>query len=350
MDQDGHVRDTGEGSTELPLPPVGGLILRPRRGDGYEITGHTTEIGATYGRYGLLWYGLARRARQRFEGHPLHEWYVTKLAHAARAANIEVVEYVGPCEGMPNALARPLFPFPTWDRWAPSSPFRADQLRIDASSPESIPLATLAGGKARISLTCFAPVNLGFSEPYLETLLLSSFREIPAWFGAGLPMQRELESERPSPALTLTGGHTVRLRRTLLRDTTLASLVSAGRSTRFLLWQALAREHSWPAFLLVGRDGEAPLPVVRDSPLALEAALEGLREGASFLTVEEPDDSTWLSGDKGEAFVSELIVPFVRRRHAWSELGANERGAAQDERSRGGGDASPLRSDGPARP
>jgi hypothetical protein len=325
LERGGQPRERDGLSIEIRPPPLGALVLRPGGGHEprYEISGSTTEISASYARYGQLRYGLARRARQRFDGHPLHEWYRTTLAKVARAANVEVIEYVGPCEGMPNALARPRFLFPVWDRWAPVSPYHADRLRIDCSNRASVPLATVDGRPDRISLTCFSPVNLGYSEPYLESLLLSSFREIPSWAGPDLPMQCELAVDRPTPAVALGSGNTVRLRRTLIRDAALAELVAAGRSTRFLLWQALARKHAWPAFLLLGRDGSTPLPVVRDSPLALEAALEGIREGVSFLSVEEPDDTTWLVNDQGETLVAELIVPFLRRHHAWSELAAN---------------------------
>jgi hypothetical protein len=319
--------EPGEHGTEVKPAPIGGLIVRPRQ-VGYEITGSTTEIGATYGRYGQIWYGLAHRSRRRFEGHPLHEWYRATLAKVARDAGIEVVEYVGPCEAMPNALARPHFDFPLWDRWGTTSPYRTDQLRVDTSNRASIPLASVEGCPRAISLACFSPVNLGYSEPHLECLLLSSFREIPAWLGPGLPMECELALERPSPALLLPSGNPIRLRRALLHGHALAEFVAAGRSRRFLLWQELARKLSWPKLVLVALDGGRPLPVVRDSPLALEAAFQGLREDVSFVSIEDPDDYTWLFDEKGDGFAAELIVPFLRRRHAWSELAASQLGSA----------------------
>ena len=311
--------DGDEHRPELKPPPIGGLMLRPRQ-QGYEISGSTTEIAATYGRYGQIWYGLSERAHRRFEGHVLHEWYQSALAKVAHEANVEVVEYAGPCEALPNGLARPRFAFRVWDRWGTATPFRADQLRVDLSNGASVALVHQDGCPRPIALTCFSPVNLGFSEPYLECLLLSSFREIPAWIAPGMPLECEMAQEQPSPALALPSGSTVKLRRTLLHGAALAELVAAKRSRRFLLWQALARKYSWPALVLVARDGGAALPVVRDSPLALEAALQGLREGVSLLSIEEPDEHTWLFDEKGEGVATELIVPFVRRQHAWSEL------------------------------
>src|SRR5947207_11952120 len=160
---------------------------------------------------------------------------------------------------MPNGLARPRFPFPVWDRWGTMSPYRADQLRVEVSNRASIALAYAEGFPNPISLTCFSPVNLGFSEPHLECLLLSSFREIPAWLGPGLPMECELAREQPSPRLALSSGNTVKLRRTLLHGPALAEFVAASRSSRFLLWPARARKYSWPQIVLVARDGRQPL-------------------------------------------------------------------------------------------
>jgi hypothetical protein len=68
--------------------------------------------------------------------------------------------------------------------------------------------------------------------------------------------------------------------------------------------------------------------VVRDSPLAVEAAFRGLRNDVAVLSVEEPEDRTWTVDGNRKAFVFEFIVPFLRRRHAWSDLGPAESGGA----------------------
>jgi Lantibiotic dehydratase, N terminus len=317
----------GECGAEVKPAPVGGLIIRPRR-FGYEIIGSTTEIGAAYGRYGQIWYSLAHRSRRHFEGHSLHEWYREVLTRVARSADVEIVEYVGPCEAMPNGLARPRFNFPMWDRWGTASSYRADQLDVDTSNAASIPLVSAAWCPRSISLTCFSPVNLGYSEPRLECLLLSSFREIPFWFASGLPMQCELALVRPSPPLALPSGNLVRLRRTWLHGSALAEFVAAERSRRFLLWQDLARRFSWPKLVRVALDGGRALPVVRDSPLAVEAAFQKLRKGVKVILIEDLDDHTWLRNEEGQGFAAEFIVPFLRRCHAWSELAASQSGSS----------------------
>jgi hypothetical protein len=73
-----------------------------------------------------------------------------------------------------------------------------------------------------------------------------------------------------------------------------------------------------------------PLLVVRDSPLAVEAALEGIGDGVTFMSIEEPDEhhDGGLVDEKGDAYVTELVVPFVRRAHAWSGLGTSQRRAS----------------------
>ncbi len=316
----------GGSTTDLPLPPIGGLVLRPA-GEQYHIVGTTTEISASYGRYGELWYGLARRSRRRFSGHLLHEWYQAALTKAARNANVDIVEYVGPCEAMPNLLARPEFEFAVWDRWGTESSYRADQVRVDLVDDTSVAFASRDGDPRRIALTCFSPANVGFSEPHLERLLLSSFREVPTWLSQALPMECELALHQPSPPLRLPSGNTLKLRRTFVRDADLAELVAASRPDRYVLWCALARKHSWPPLVLVGVDGQPALPVVRDSPLAVEVALRGIGNHTRILSVEEPHDHPWDVGEKGHDHVFEFIVPFLRRRHAWATLAPGESGA-----------------------
>ena len=126
----------------------------------------------------------------------------------------------------------------------------------------------------------------------------------------------------------LTSGNTIRSRRTVLTREELSDLVQADRVRRFVLWRALSRRYGWPPLLLVSRDAGVPMLVVRDSALAVEAALEGLREGVTFMTIEEPDEQPWLVDEEGNAYVTELIVPFVRRTHAWSDVAAGQRRAS----------------------
>jgi hypothetical protein len=91
-------------------------------------------------------------------------------------------------------------------------------MRVYLVDDIAVALVARDGDPRRISLTCFSPANVGFSEPHLENLLLSSFREVPPWPGHALPMERELTLDRPSPPLTMPSGNTVEPRRTFLHD------------------------------------------------------------------------------------------------------------------------------------
>jgi hypothetical protein len=309
-----------EPGTEIVPPPLGALLLRPGR-TGFTVTGSTTEIVAAYGRYGQLWGGSPARARR---GHPLHDWCGAALRRAAGRAGLRLVEYVGPCESAPNGLARPRLALPVWDRWGTSSTLDLEGARLEMRSDAPV----LVAGQQALVLLCPSPLNLGYSDPTLERALLTSFREIPRWIWPGLPLEQELGSERPSPRLRLPGGDVLQPRRIVLTGAALEELVQADRPGRYRLWQALARRHEWPALLLVTRDAGSPVPVVRDSPLALEAALEGLGQGVTYLTIEEPDEPTFIVDEGGDGCVAELLVPFLRRGHAWSELAAGERAPA----------------------
>lgn len=318
---------------EVLPPPIGGLIVRPTA-TGYRIAASTSEVAAAYGRFGHLWFGIGSRARRKFENNALHGWYRRSLTRVAREADLEVVEYVGPCEAMPNMLARPPFPFLQWDRWGTSSSYRSDQLGVVLTADDAPIVVAAAQEQARpMAICCFSPANIGYSEPHLETLLLSSFRDTPDWFALELPTEAELAQSAPSPVLLLPSGNSVKPRRTVIHGATLTELALARRSRGFLLWQDLARRHDWPELLLVSRDAGSPLLIPRDSPLAVEAMLHGLSDRAGFLCVEEPGDQVQLFNDEGEAFTVEFIVPFLRRRHAWSRLVSGQPGAARHPHS-----------------
>jgi hypothetical protein len=312
----------------LAIAPIAALVLRPDDG-GCRIVGSTTEVCAAYGRYGELWYGIASPRRRTFHGNPVHEWYRDTLHRLADEAGVDIVEYLGPCEAMPNMLARPEFQFPVWDRWACDSSFRQDQLRVEQHADNTVTFARRDDASPRIALMCFSPANVGFSEPQLERLLLSSFREVPTWLDQTLPMERELVVREPSGPLRLPSGNYVKPRRTLVHGDELDQLMTAARSERFRRWRALARRHGWSRLLLVATDGQQAVPVVRDSPLAVEVGLRGLGERTRLLSVEELPEHTWKIGEEELGHAFEFIVPFLRRRHAWQALAPGEPRAGQ---------------------
>jgi len=315
-----RVIDPWPPAAELPLPPLGAVILRPARG-GYVVGGNTTEIVATYGRYGALWRGAA-------EELALHRWYRSALTATARRAGIDLVEYVGPCEPAPNGLARPDFDLAVLAPWTSIAGLELGEWQVAPDAGGGAPLLFSRDHSRPLSVLCLTPLDVAQNERDLERILLTSFRENPTWIRPGLPLECELADAGRSARLTLESGNLIRPHRTVLHGDELADLVRAGRAMRFVRWQALARKHGWAQLLLLTRDARQPLLVLRDSPLALEAALEGVGEGVTFLCIEEPNEEAWLTDGSGNRYITEFILPFLRRRHAWSDLARGQRAAS----------------------
>lgn len=316
--------DADPSTAPFRLPPVAVTVLRPLA-KGFSIVGCTPEVVPSYGRYAPLWADAGPSSP--LDG--LHGWYEATLAREGRKAGIDVVELVSPCETAPNALARPKSRFSAWDVWGTTSSFRVDRVRIDLARGGSAPVAIAEGLERPVSVACFVPADVARSDRWMQRLLLTSFREVPNWISDALPFECELQRRSTSPRLTLRSGNVVRARRTVVVGEELEALVVAEYKERFAVWQALARRYEWPALVLVSKDGGPPLLVVRDSSLAVESALEGIGERVRFLTVEEPDDQTWLEDEDGERLATEFIVPFVRRHHAWSVVDAGQRPARE---------------------
>lgn len=291
----GEAEASRDPAQALRLAPVAVTVLRPVP-QGFAVLGSTPEVVPAYGRFGPLW-------REPGPHAALHDWYESRLAREARKARLEVVALVSPCEWAPNALARP------------ASRFRAWEVGDASEGP--------------LVVACFAPADVARAERELQRLLLTSFREVPTWISYSLPFNCELTRAAPAPQLSLASGNVVRARRTTIVGAELEALAAAQHEARFALWHALAERHGWPPLVVVSRDGGPPLLVVRDSLLAVEAALEGIGGGVSFVTIEEPDDQTWLADRDGQRYATELIVPFVRSEHAWSRLAAGERAAPE---------------------
>ena len=296
--------------------PVGALLVRPSAGL-HHVLGSTSEIASLYGRYWPIWVRSGSMATAR----GLHRWYSDALTTAGASAGISIVEYVGPCDDAPNGLAHPHFGHTIWDRWDPGASRRR---RYEIPWPSGRPLAfEQAAPDGPVSIHCFSPLNLGYSEPRLARLLLSSFRELPGWLAPGLPFAAELQRDGVSPGIRVADQLHVRERRSLLRGEWLARFRGAGRPERFQMWQQIARSQCWPSLVLLGRGSDPPIPVVRDSPLALEAAIEGLAADTMFLTVILEEPATWLQSDNGERYVTEFSFPYTRSCHAWSDLAAS---------------------------
>jgi hypothetical protein len=310
--------------------PLAALILRPA-GQAFAIEGSTPEIGAAYARYMPLW------ALRSDPSHVLHDWYRANLQRVAGESGICLAELIHPCEPAPNALARPDFALPILDLWGPDSDIPLAAYRMTTPAGRAAPLLVADDAPSPVAAAFFPALNVGGQSEAVERLLATSFRAIPRWISDQLPFECELRG-RPSPRLRLPGGNVLRTRRTTLVGPVLRQLLDGPRPQRFIRWQCLAEEHGWPPVVLLGRDLGRPMLVVRDSPLALEAALEGVGQGVACLTIEEPEDTGWLTDGKGEKYATELVVPFLRPVHAWSrelnDLAAVQHPAAPERSGR----------------
>jgi hypothetical protein len=248
----------------------------------------------------------------------LSTWLATQFNNVSTTTDIDQAELlVGGAN--PNVLARPNLLTHAIDLWG-TEPGTLDAhgavLFVDART--HAPLLRLPGHPRPLavhSLTA-AVVNPGDHAQHL--LLLSSLRtppQIPR--GDRVAFRSELTGGRHSPRVRLRGGAVVRTRRTVLTGADLQSLLTTKAATRFARWQRLAADREWPALLLVRRDDEPTLLVPRDSPLAIEALFEGA-SNCLHLHVEEFTDAAWISDNRGQRYVAELALPFVRRTHLWS--------------------------------
>lgn len=154
-------------------------------------------------------------------------------------------------------------------------------------------------------------------DSLVQLLLTTSLGATPATslHAGSLLFAHEMSGAHFSPAVVLPGGATVRTGRWVLSGGTVEALLRGGRAARFASWSGLAREQGWPELLVLRRPDGLALPLHRDSPLAVEALLEGA--GGDPLVVEHWPVEAWIEGPAG-AHVAELAVPFLRGRHIWS--------------------------------
>jgi hypothetical protein len=251
----------------------------------------------------------------------LHLWLRQCLAGLGARHGIEVAELHGPFEENPNVLARPEFGTLQFELWGASpdamSLFGA---KVVVEPSTRLPFLRLPSIQRPIAVFWFSSANVVTSDPISAQLLRTSFQEsFAAGFRASaLPVDAEVNSPRFSPRIRLPGGAIMRPRRTVLSGRALEDLAQASAAERYAQWQQLAAKHQWPALLNLQREGEPPLLMRRDSPLALESILRGVRDHMKSLIVEELVGAPWLVGADGRRHLVEIALPFFRTAHGWS--------------------------------
>jgi hypothetical protein len=269
----------------------------------------------------LVLRGLVRDATPAFarcagllepRGGTVTRWLCAQYERVAAVTGVDQAA-LGFAHACPNVQASPRFVPHLVDVWATDG--EAVDLRgarVERDVRTGAPVCIVPGRARPLAIHSFTAAQPP-DDPCQYLLLVSSMRtppQIPR--GDRLGFRAEVESRRHSPRVRLPGGAVVRTRRSVLVGDDLRGLVGAAPgAARFAVWQRLARERGWPELVLVHRDGEPPLLVPRDAPLAVEAMSEGAG-GVTCITVEEFIDDAWISTVCGERHVAELALSVVR--------------------------------------
>jgi hypothetical protein len=306
----------------LPLlddtaPPFGVLLLRlgERRS---LVNGFSHEPWLAYGRFGALVAALptaASPSRTRPRRHALHRWCEARLRALAKSSNVIPALLIAPAGELPNLWAQPRFAhLRTLDPYgneADQWPNAGLKVRSDGVR-EWIEVGDGADAMRMIAV-CGSALNVGAHDGLLEQLLLTSWRYRPV-------LQPRDETEGP-PGEALSLGQKTDWQRARwdLGAACTAELLAATPAQRWARWQELAAEHHWPPLLTLGRADGPPMLLPRDSALAVETLVRGLR-AEDRLIVEAAGDECFVRDERGNRHATELAVVFARRQHAWQDV------------------------------
>lgn len=259
-------------------------------------------------------------------GGAVTTWLIGQFERVAAATGRDHAELCF-AHATPNVLARPRLVPHAVDLWG-ADPTSLDVrgARIERDPATGAPLCRVPGRARPLAILSPTAAVVPPADHCQHLLLLSSLRtppQIPR--GDRLGFAAELRSGRHAPRVALPEGQVIRTRRTALAGADLRALLDAPAGpARFAAWQRLAAARDWPALVLVHRDGQPPLLVPRDAPLAVEAMSEGAGRCAC-ITVEEFADDAWIRGADDDRFVAELALPFVRDDALADALAAGQR-------------------------
>jgi hypothetical protein len=313
-DPHGAVALADSGSSSALRSPFGCLRVRPYRGPGCQaglaIQGMLDEVTPLYARYAPLWNANARKPQD-----PLYGWTLDALEALGTRVGAEIVELVGPFEPNPNVLARPRFASRAVEIWSATPGMRSivnAEMQVDVDSGRTI--ARLPRVARPVLVFGFSSADIGTTDPFAALLMRSSLRGGPGgqFDASSLAFACEITNPQLAPRVRLPSGPVVRPHRIVLAGKTLRTLLGGADAHRFAAWQALAVQHDLPPLMTVQRDGDLPLVLVRDSPLAFEAVLKGVDEATRSLTLDELTPTPWLQDGEGKHYLAELAVPFLR--------------------------------------
>ena len=245
-------------------------------------------------------------------GNRLERWVRGELERLAADHGVFTGDVAVPFDGNPNMLACPEFGAVRLEPWGETgSALRKARLGAESGAialevPEIGRMTVLSASSGAVlehdQLGAWL-AQAGFDEPV-----------DPDFRAAALAAPAETGVMSYTPRVALSDGSAIRPRSTAITGAPLAELARADRAGRFAWWRNLAQRLGWPRRMALRVDGGQPFPVDAASPLAVEAALEGVGNARQLL-VEEADASAWLAGH-----VADVALPFARTPHAFSAL------------------------------
>lgn len=284
-------------------PPLGALVLRASEGGLARpwLRGLSDVPTATHARHA---HHLAER------GDPLLPWFRAQYRGFAREG-VEVVDLAYEHAGSPNLLCRPRYVPAVISPWSGTQDetLRADAKFVAGPQPGSL---LVQAGQRRMSLHAFTATATPLEDPILERLLATSFDN------RADQLRTLAEGPRTTtdvPREASTSMAILEPRRVELSVGEIESLAAVRRFERYRRFQRMAAAHELPELVRLYIGAQPGLVVPTSSPLALEAAFEGLGSN-SVVVIEEVLERGWLPGPRG-GHVAELVVPVRRHDHSW---------------------------------
>lgn len=284
-------------------PPLGAFVLRPGPGG--------LEAGSRRARLrGLSDVPTATHARHAYHlaalGDPVLPWLRTQLqelgGHGHALADLAYTH-----AGSPNLLARPCYVDALCGPWSamPGQTLPHEAALVPGPQPGALLVDTKRG---TMSLFSFTATVIPESDTILARAQLSSFD------ARGMRNAADTGST-PRATSPKLGELTLEPRRVELSPEQVEQLASVRRLPRYRRWLQLAATLELPELVRVTIEGRPGLVIPTCSPLALEAACEGLRDGAR-ICVEEVVERGYLPCASGR-HLAELVLPVRRHDHLW---------------------------------
>jgi hypothetical protein len=268
-----------------------GCLLASLAGGGLSPQG-LCDFLPLYSRHWRLW------GEAGVPADPAYAWQRTTLRARAQMCGVKFAELTMPYEYLeypPNLLARP----PLFDRvvsvWSAvpgETSLAGARLRWDGRSPA--PVVELQDEEHPLVVVAPTAAVVEPGDELSHRLLWSSLRCPPR---ATVPSEAAPSGSGAFPnAVSLHGE-------------ALQGLLREPPPRRFACWARFVQKHGFGPFVKVGVDGQQPLLVIRDSPLALESLLEGAGNAAQ-LVVSNFAQEGLLRDESGERRCVELALPF----------------------------------------